>query len=165
MARTLIVVRHAKSDWNTSLPDHDRPLAPRGRRQAPAVGAWLAEHLDAPVQLAVVSTAVRAQQTWALAAAGLPTAPPQQDEAAAYTFDGADLIDLIASLPAAHEVVALVGHNPAVEEIIEHYTASPVRMRTATLAVLRLSDWTSRTGRLLAWGRPADGERTVVQRP
>ena len=41
--RRLIVVRHAKSAWPVGVPDHERPLAPRGRRDAPAVGRALAE--------------------------------------------------------------------------------------------------------------------------
>lgn len=157
MPHTLIVIRHAKSDWNTDLPDHDRPLAPRGRRQAPPLGSWLGRHLPGQIDLAVVSTAVRAQQTWQLAADELEAAPPRQDDAAAYTFDGAELLDVVADLPEAHQVVALVGHAPAVEELVEHLSARPVRMRTATLAVLRLPGWTARSGRLLTWGRPADG--------
>ena len=39
--RRLILLRHAKSAWPDDVPDHDRPLAPRGRRDAPAAGGWL----------------------------------------------------------------------------------------------------------------------------
>jgi phosphohistidine phosphatase len=41
---TLILTRHAKSDWGSpALPDYDRPLNDRGRRSAPVLGRWLAE--------------------------------------------------------------------------------------------------------------------------
>ena len=66
--RTLILLRHAKSDWSGGEPDRLQPLAPRGRRQAPEAGQWLADHAGV-IDLAVVSTAARAQQTWQLAAA------------------------------------------------------------------------------------------------
>src|SRR6478735_578713 len=64
--RTLVLLRHAKSDWSTGEPDPRRPLAGRGRRQAPEAGRWLAANLDA-IDLAVVSPATRARQTWELA--------------------------------------------------------------------------------------------------
>ena len=41
MTHTLVVIRHAKSDWDVDAPDKERPLAKRGRRQAPAAGRWL----------------------------------------------------------------------------------------------------------------------------
>jgi len=42
MTRRLMLLRHAKSAW-PDLPDHERPLAKRGRRDAPAAGSWLRE--------------------------------------------------------------------------------------------------------------------------
>ena len=36
--RTLLIVRHAKSDWEAGAPDHERPLNARGRREAPELG-------------------------------------------------------------------------------------------------------------------------------
>ncbi|MDQ2873477.1 MAG: histidine phosphatase family protein, partial [Actinomycetota bacterium] len=38
--KRLVLVRHAKSAW-PDVPDHDRPLAGRGRRDAPGIGRWL----------------------------------------------------------------------------------------------------------------------------
>ena len=72
---TLILLRHAKSDWSTGDPDHERPLAARGVRQAPEAGRWLAAHLDR-IDLAVVSTAERARRTWSLVSAELGAVPP-----------------------------------------------------------------------------------------
>ncbi|HWD04384.1 MAG TPA: histidine phosphatase family protein, partial [Amycolatopsis sp.] len=43
MDRWLIVLRHAKSDWSDDLPDRERPLAPRGIRDAPKLGHWLTD--------------------------------------------------------------------------------------------------------------------------
>jgi len=40
--KTLLILRHAKSSWkNNELSDHDRPLNPRGQRDAPNVGKRL----------------------------------------------------------------------------------------------------------------------------
>src|SRR2546421_3593193 len=75
LTRTLILVRHAKSAWPPDTPDTRRPLAERGRRDAPAVGRWLRAHI-ATIDRVVCSPAVRAVQTWNLAAAQLPGTPP-----------------------------------------------------------------------------------------
>ncbi|MDQ0711860.1 phosphohistidine phosphatase SixA [Streptomyces luteogriseus] len=66
--RHLIVLRHAKSAWPLDVVDHERPLAPRGRRDAPAAGRALAD-ADLLPDLALCSTALRARRTWDLAAA------------------------------------------------------------------------------------------------
>src|SRR6266496_4452555 len=96
--RTLVVVRHAKSDWSHAVPDEQRPLAARGRRDAPAIGRWLAEHVG-PVDLVLCSPATRARQTWQLACAGLqPEAPVRHDERV-YTADPGGLLGVIDELP------------------------------------------------------------------
>ena len=156
MERTLIVVRHAKSDWAIPVGDDERPLAPRGRRQAPEAGRWIAAHLD-PLDLAVVSTAARARQTWDLIAAELPAPPPTRVDPTAYTFSGDDLLELVHRLPEDARTVALVAHNPAAEELIESLTGHQVRMPTAALAVIALPAWDVETGHLREVGRPADG--------
>src|SRR5438067_2354566 len=43
--RTLVLLRHAKSAYPAGVADHDRPLAPRGKRQAGLAGDWLRAHL------------------------------------------------------------------------------------------------------------------------
>lgn len=156
MERTLIVVRHGKSDWSVPVRDSERPLAPRGRKQTPKTGRWIAAHLDPP-DLAVVSAAARARQTWDLVAAELPAPPPVRLADAAYTFSGDELIDVVAALPDDARTVVLVGHNPAVEELVEELTGAWVRMPTAGLAVVALPAWGAQSGRLRAAGRPADG--------
>ena len=64
--RRLILLRHAKSAWPEDVPDHERPLAPRGRRAALAAGGWLRKADDAPDRVPC-STARRARETWQLA--------------------------------------------------------------------------------------------------
>ena len=61
--RELLLVRHAKSSWNSGAPsDFERPLAKRGLRNAPAMGAWLAERRLVP-DLVVTSPALRARMS------------------------------------------------------------------------------------------------------
>jgi len=116
MSHTLVVLRHAKSDWPVGVPDHDRPLGRRGRADAGAAGRWLAEHVPT-LDRAVVSTARRTRETWELAGAGLPAADVRFDDR---VYDAA-VEDLLAVLRETDEGVrslALVGHNPSVQLLV-----------------------------------------------
>lgn len=156
----LVVIRHAKSDWNVVAADLDRPLAKRGRKQAPAVGKWLAEQ-GIVADRVVVSVAERARETWRAIADQLgDSAPTATFVEAAYTFDGDHLLEVVRALPDSARVVLLVGHNPAVAELVEALTGEWVPMPTAALAVVDVPTWSDAgpgTGRLVTAGRPADG--------
>lgn len=159
--RTLVVLRHAKSDWSVPAADHDRPLAARGRRQAAEAGRWLAAHLP-PIDTAVVSTAARAARTWEIVAAELAeegvVAPVAQADGRIYTFDPGPLVVRVRALPAATTTVALVGHNPAVEGLVERLTGQPLVMKTSAIAVCRWSGRWADAGsvptQVVAHGRP-----------
>ena len=153
---TLVLIRHAKSDWSANASDLERPLNHRGQRQAPESGRWLAEHLE-PIQLAVVSPAQRARSTWDLVAGELSEPPPITVDDRVYTFDGRGLIPIVRGLAEELTTVALVGHNPAMEEFVEHLTGSWVGMPTSCVAVIGLPGPWSQAGPgaiLLAHGRP-----------
>ncbi|MFE2041199.1 SixA phosphatase family protein [Streptomyces sp. NPDC059477] len=115
--RRLIILRHAKSAWPTGVPDHDRPLAPRGRRDAPAAGRALAE-ADCLPDLALCSTAVRARQTWELASAQWGTPPPVHHDPRVYAAEVPDLLHVVRETRPRVETLLLVGHNPGLEELI-----------------------------------------------
>lgn len=152
--RTLIVLRHGKSDWSVPVDDRHRPLKERGRRQAAEAGRWLAAHVPS-IDLAVVSPAVRAADAWELAAAELPSDVPTRIDERAYTFAGTDLLHILSDL-GEQETVILVGHSPACDELVAHLTGEPVTMKTSGLAVVGMGEWTGR-GELLAEGRPPGG--------
>jgi phosphohistidine phosphatase len=115
--RRLVVLRHAKSAWPDGVPDHDRPLAPRGRRDAPAAGIALAE-ADCLPDLALCSTAVRARQTWELASAQWGTPPPVRHDPGLYAADVPDLLSVVHDVSAEVETLLLIGHNPGLEELV-----------------------------------------------
>lgn len=154
---TLVLLRHAKSDWSGGEADIDRPLAKRGRRQAPEAGSWLAAHLPV-IDLAVVSPATRARSTWELVAAQLDAPPPATIDERVYAASDRELVDVVRALPEDAGVVALVGHNPGMEELVTRLTGEWVPMPTSALAVLTLSDrWSGageRSAVLAAAGRP-----------
>lgn len=154
---TLILLRHAKSDWSGHEGDHDRPLAKRGRRQAPEAGRWLAANVDS-IDLAIVSTANRARSTWDLASGELDQPPTTRLDDDAYAASAGDLLDVVRSLDEALTTVVLVGHNPGIEELAETLTARRVPMPTSALAIIELNSTWDDTGRargfLRAAGRP-----------
>lgn len=151
--KTLIVVRHGKSDWAGGEPDRDRPVGKRGRRQAPESGAWIAAHHPA-IDLAVVSPAVRATTTWDLIAGELATPPPVTVDERVYAAWDHELLAVVRTLPASADTVVLVGHNPGVEAVVEALTGTIAPMPTSCVAVIELTDWDAASGKLLAHGRP-----------
>lgn len=112
-----MVLRHAKSAWPDGVPDHERPLAPRGRRDAPAAGRALADAGCLP-DLALCSTAVRARGTWEAAAAEWNSPPPVRFDARLYGADVAGLLEVVHEAPAEVGTLLLVGHNPGLEELV-----------------------------------------------
>jgi phosphohistidine phosphatase len=114
-SRLLLLVRHAKSAW-PDVPDHERPLGPRGRRQAPIMGAWLRAHGYRP-DLVLCSTAERARETWQLMAGELDNSPRVRAEERIYGAAGATLLDLVRQTPRVVSTLVLVGHDPGVPEL------------------------------------------------
>ncbi|GAA2739247.1 histidine phosphatase family protein [Kitasatospora cinereorecta] len=112
----LVVLRHAKSAW-PDVPDADRPLAERGRADAPAAGRWLREHGVVP-DLVVCSTAVRTRQTWELALTELGADPEVVFEPRAYRAEAEELVELLSALPAGTGTALLVGHRPEVQDLV-----------------------------------------------
>jgi phosphohistidine phosphatase len=110
--RRLVLLRHAKSAW-PDMPDHEGPLARRGRRDAPVMGRWLRTAGLVP-DLVVCSTARRARETWQLAQAALGGAPPARFDERVYQASAAQLMDLIRGEPATSVTLLVVGHDPAV---------------------------------------------------
>lgn len=62
--RTLVLMRHAKSDYPEGVGDHDRPLAERGEREAALAGDWLRANVP-PIDAVLCSSAMRTRQTLA----------------------------------------------------------------------------------------------------
>lgn len=114
--RRLVLLRHAKSAWPDGVPDHDRPLAPRGRRDAPAAGRWLRKSGLVPDRV-MCSTAQRARETWQLAEEKLDAHPQSVFERRVYGATSAELLDLARHAPAGVRTLLIVGHDPAMQEL------------------------------------------------
>lgn len=158
---TLILLRHAKSDWSGDEGDHDRPLAERGRRQAPDAGRWLAVNVDS-IDLAVVSTAKRARTTWDLVSDELGQPPRTRHDDDAYAASVGELLDIVRHLDEALGTVVLVGHNPGIQDLVETLTGERVPMPTSALAVIELTSAWDGAGRVRAALRAAGRPPTSV---
>jgi phosphohistidine phosphatase len=167
--KRLYLLRHAKSSWkDTSLPDHDRPLAGRGRRAAKAIARHLREQGIEP-QLVLCSTARRARETLDRIEPALG-APAIELEHDLYAASAPALLERLRSVPDTIDSVLLIGHNPGLQELaLDLVRPSPTarelaaKYPTAALATLafRESSWREcghKTGELVALVRPRDLE-------
>jgi phosphohistidine phosphatase len=163
--RRLVLLRHAKSSREHDLPDVDRPLSPRGRRDAAASGTWLAEHVGTP-DLVLCSTALRTRQTWDRAREAAPDVlgdVPVRLEAAIYEAWSDTLVDLVHALADEVGTAVLVGHGPGLPDLAERLNRvsgdGPIgKFRTSAVAVFTVDgSWAEvgpGTARLTAYEVP-----------
>ncbi len=117
--KTLHLLRHAKSAWDQpGLSDRERPLNRRGQRDAPRMGEALAGRLQ-PMEIAV-SPARRAQLTLEGLCDGWPALGiiPHETEEDLYSFSERDLCDWIAAQDDSRDALFLIGHNPALTDLV-----------------------------------------------
>src|SRR5574337_2161422 len=133
--KTLFLVRHAKSSWDDiSLPDRDRPLADRGKRDVAKMGKRLADRGVKP-DLILSSPAVRALTTAEAIAKQLGFKRNNivvDDRLYARSAD--DLLHVIQELGEKLERVMLVGHNPELTELAHHLSREIIHMSTCAIA-------------------------------
>jgi phosphohistidine phosphatase len=146
--KRLYLLRHAKSSWDDpSLDDHDRPLAPRGRRASGLIAEHLRRERIAP-SLVLCSSARRTRET-------LERVLPELDPASIrverrlYGAPPEELLARLREVPRGIDSVMLIGHQPAIQELAlqlagEGRELNLVRQKfpTAALATLGFAgDW------------------------
>nr|WP_225311756.1 histidine phosphatase family protein [Microbispora cellulosiformans] len=150
--RTLVVVRHAQAGHAPGLPDSERPLTPRGERDARAAGEEIRRLAPA---LVLCSPSVRTRRTAELLAPGVPA----EIERDIYEAFPDDLLDVLRRTDAEIASLVLVGHNPGVHELVAALTGARLDgFPTCAYAVIELGvPWEEagpETGRLIRVGRP-----------
>lgn len=151
--KRLILMRHAKSDWNhPGLTDHDRPLNKRGRAAAPAMGAWLTAQGFAP-DLALVSSAERAQETFRLSTLTCP----HQTESALYNANAGAILKVIQRADEAANTVIVIAHQPGMQEaanrLLPEWVVDEYPTAKAAILIFEARTWFEVTwgdGRLVA---------------
>jgi phosphohistidine phosphatase len=115
--KRLWLLRHAKSSWdNRSLPDPDRPLAPRGWRAAELLAAHLATS-DIRPNVVLCSSSLRTRQTLAAILPTLGDALEIRIEQALYGAGAAELLDRLRQLPNRVSAAMLIAHNPGIQDL------------------------------------------------
>ena len=144
MSRTLLLLRHAKSDYPAGVPDHERPLAARGTREAPLAGDWIRANAPA-VDAVLCSTATRTRQT--LARTGIDA--PVEFVDRLYDAVPGTVIDVINGVSALFdtdvETLLVIGHEPTMSSLAlglnndgDEAAAQDIAMKFPTSAIAML---------------------------
>lgn len=160
--KTLLLMRHAKSSWKDSkLPDRERPLNKRGRRDAPMMGQMLVDRELVPQRI-LSSSALRARQTAEVVA---ETAEFQGDVTYLDNLYMAEVEVYIAELrelPDDVDLAMVIGHNPSLEVLLQILSGKIESLPTAVIAHLELpiESWaelsTHTEGKLVDLWRPKE---------
>jgi phosphohistidine phosphatase len=157
--RTLLLMRHAKSDWgDAGTSDVDRPLAQRGVKAAPRMARWMDDQGLRPGAV-LCSPARRADETAQLVCAALGLDPPDI-RPPLYLPSIDEVLGELATATAS--CLLLVSHNPMCEVFIEKLTGQVHTVRTAAVAVLEfdIDDWSDllldQQGRLVCVQAPKE---------
>ena len=144
--KTLYIIRHAKSSWeDPSLDDFDRPLNKRGNRDAPKMGKRLR---DKGIQFdkIITSTANRAKTTAHILAKELNCENKLIEMDQLYDAMFSDFIEIISSTDNSVTHLALVSHNPTINNFVYHYFDN-FHQNVPTCAIFAMEietdDWTS----------------------
>ena len=114
--RQLLLLRHAKSSWDErELPDHERPLNPRGRRAASAMRDAM-ERLGLAPDLVLVSSSVRTLQTLEALEPWADTPLVDRMESL-YNASTSTLLDTLRAVKETVRSVLIVAHNPGIHEL------------------------------------------------
>ena len=167
--RILLVLRHSKSAYPEGVADIDRPLGPRGVRDAVTLGGWLLGQGLLP-DLVVCSTAARARQTWDLVSDQMVW--PDEDamvvryDPQVYDADPADLVAIVRETPPDVAMLALVGHNPGAAQLVRTLTGETgLSFPTSALAMIEIrQDWDQAipgSGSLTGYWTPKGGSAVL----
>jgi phosphohistidine phosphatase len=152
----LIVLRHAKSDWDSGFADdRHRPLARRGKKAAQRIGQFLAAAGQIP-DAAITSPAERAQATLGLVMAAAGWHCPARSAEGLYAGGVTGLLAEVRAEPIRTQLLLVVGHEPTCSEAVALLIGGgQIRLPTAAVARVDLETerWEEvgpRTG-VLAW--------------
>lgn len=110
--RTLLLMRHAKSDYPAGVADHDRPLAARGIRQAGLAGDWLRAHAPT-IDGVLCSTATRTRETLRNARIDAPVRYSDR----LYASAPGTVIDEINTVDDGVSTLLVIGHEPTISAL------------------------------------------------
>jgi phosphohistidine phosphatase len=136
--KTLLILRHAKTQSDAPAGDHARELTERGHRNAAAMGAYI-RNLSGTPDAIITSNATRARQTAEIVALAVDFTAPLTVEPRLYAADPDTVLAVVRRIPDEVQTAIIVGHNPGFEELAAALAGNPeheVHLPTSGLAVL-----------------------------
>lgn len=157
--KKLLLIRHAKAAHDLNYVDFERPLKSSGIKDAEFMAGRLLSEKIVPQQL-VTSPALRTVSTADIFAQYLSLAKPKED-LRVYDASRLTLLEVINSFDNKKDFIGLVGHNPTMEQIINHLTGNTVDFPTCAIALIEfdLDDWaavSAQTGTLKWYSIPKE---------
>ena len=120
--KSVIIVRHSKSDWSNVLSDLERPVRADRRSDALLIAKEIAKK-DAIPQHIISSPAVRTYQTAeTLAAHWDYLAEDITSDSSLYECAAKDILSVIKNAHPDHHTIAIVCHNPAITDFVNTYS-------------------------------------------
>jgi phosphohistidine phosphatase len=159
--KQLFVLRHAKSSWeDPGLEDHERPLAPRGRRAVAAMADYLRAGGIEPA-LVLCSSARRTRETLE----GIGLAGEQLIEPELYAASTSALIERLHRVPDEVGSAMVIGHNPAMQTLVLRLAGAGNGTEDAELGEVQRKFPTAALATLTfecGWGELGPGAATLV---
>jgi phosphohistidine phosphatase len=155
--KKLLLIRHAKASHDTNFNDFERPLKQLGIEDAAVMAQRLHAQSIIP-QILITSPALRTLSTANIFAEHLSlTKPVEMKEI--YDAGLKTLLNIIEGLPDKYDTIALVGHNPAVSDVLYYLTGKPQDMHPCAIAVIdfNIDSWqliSENTGELVWYSTP-----------
>ncbi|HPS32777.1 MAG TPA: histidine phosphatase family protein [Anaerolineaceae bacterium] len=169
MAKTLLLMRHAKSSWHDKdLPDYQRPLKKRGAEDAAEIAEVLRENELVP-QIILSSPALRASQTAEIVAKVCNLEQKINYVNSFYMGEVREFVEQLQQLDDGLERVMIIAHNPGLEAFMQLLDGKIEALPTAALAYISLdlhkwSDITKdSTGELIGYWDPENLDKQAQE--
>lgn len=159
--KQLLLVRHGKSDWgNQHISDFERPLNPRGLRNAPEMARRILDSDQVPdliissPALRAITTATHFTQVWSKPAGQI------KQEKRIYEANVKTLLDLVNKVDNTYQRVAIFGHNPGFTDFANYLSDADIyNIPTCGTVLIEFpfEDWqqvSHHTGSLLKFDYP-----------
>lgn len=140
----LVLMRHAKSGWDDpALADIDRPLADRGKKDAPRIARWLAERSCVPQRI-LCSPARRTQETAQRVIGEWPEKVELCVERALYLAHAEEILRMVRCTDSGVARLMVIGHNPGIGVLVYQLGGRvEPKFPTAAVAIFKIDadDW------------------------
>ncbi|MBM9498843.1 histidine phosphatase family protein [Leptospira sp. 201903071] len=117
LLKQIHLIRHAKSDWESEFKsDRERPLSDRGKKNARSLRKYL-ERIEFKTDLFLISDSKRTLDTYKILTKNKEVSSETKVTEKLYESDSEDILVTLRESNSKFESVALLGHNPGIEEI------------------------------------------------